>query len=166
MKNRITSMLILILTFALAVGFYPLFAFAEDAKAPVTKAPAEATAQTPAAEEPVVEFEGAEFSYGTAKSVSANQLVVSEYDYENDKDVDVTYSVNEKTTLEGIKAVTEIAAGDSVDIDYEVKGDQKIALSIAVEKGGDDEEASLNTGEVTAAPKAQPAEQKTAPTTP
>ena len=160
MKNRITSTLVLTLTFALAVGFYPIFAFAEDAK---EAAPAETAAQTPAAEEePVVEFEGAEFSYGTAKSVSADQLVVSEYDYENDKDVDVTYSVNEKTTFEGVKAVAESAAGDSVDIDYEVKGDQKIALSVAVEKGGDDEETSLNMDEATAAPEAPSADQKTA----
>jgi len=144
-------MLVLVLTFALSVGFYPSLALAED--------PA-----VPAAEEPLVEFEGAEFSYGTVKSASGDQLVVSEYDYENDKDIDVTYTVGPEATFEGVASFSEIVAGDSVDIDYEIKGDQKIAVSIAVEKVTEDEDLTLSADELTATPEAQSAGQVTTPT--
>ena len=161
MKNKITSILVLILTFALSLGFYPSFTFAEDAQQVTAPVPAE----TPAEEEPLIEFEGAEFSYGTVKSISGDQLVVSEYDYENDKDIDVTYSVNAETTYEGVQSLVEIAAGDSVDIDYKIEGHKKTAVAVAVEKGGEDEELSLTADELTTAPEAQSADQSTVPAT-
>ena len=150
MKNRIMSMLVLILVIAFSIGFYPSFALAEDP-------------QAAAAEEPLVEFEGTEFSYGTVKSVSNDQIVVSEYDYENDKDVDVTYSVSPEATFEGVAGIGEIAAGDSIDMDYELKGDQKVAVSVAIEKAEEPEETGVAADELTTAPEAQSADQNTEP---
>lgn len=152
MKNKTVSILALLLVPVLYVGFYSIPALAQDPAVPV-------------AEEPLVEFEGTEFSYGTVKSVSGDQLVVSEYDYENDKDIDVTYSVSPTVTLEGVASLGEIAAGDTVDIDYEIKGDQKVAVSIAVEKGGEEEDLGLEVDELTETPEAQSTAQQTAPTT-
>jgi hypothetical protein len=151
MKTKNT--LVLVLVFAFLIGFYPSQILAEDVQAPAV----------PAEEEPIVEFEGAEFSYGTVKSVAGDQLVVSEYDYENDNDIDVTYSVSPEATFEGVASLSEIAAGDSVDIDYEIKDGQKVAVSIAVEKA-ELEELGLSAEELTAVPEAQSAEQQTVTT--
>ena len=91
-----------------------------------------------------------EFSYGAVKSISENQVVVTEYDYDNDKDMDVAYSVPANVTLEGAAKLTEIVIGDAVDIDYVVKNGQKIASVISVEKGTEEaegEEAALGADE-------------------
>ncbi|OGW85964.1 MAG: hypothetical protein A3C35_07290 [Omnitrophica bacterium RIFCSPHIGHO2_02_FULL_46_11] len=87
---------------------------------------------------PAEETDETEFSYGTVKSVSANQIVLSEYDYDADKDVDVTYTINANTKFENAKSPQEIAVGDAIDIDFTVQGAQKTASTISVEKATDD----------------------------
>lgn len=78
-------------------------------------------------------IEDSEFSYGTVVSVSPAQLVVSEYDYENDVEVTATYEITPAVKLSNVKAIEEIVPGNSVDIIYVVKDDKKIAQSISVE---------------------------------
>lgn len=98
--------------------------------------------------EPALEDEGTEFSYGTIKSVSANQIVVSEYDYDQDKDVDVTYAVPAEAKFENAATLQEIVVGDAVDIDFLVKDGQKVASIITVEKPAEeDEDLALNLDE-------------------
>ena len=100
--------------------------------------PAAAQAEELAADE-------TEFSFGTVKSIGDNQLVVSEYDYESNADVDVTYQVPAETAFENVAALKDIAVGDSVDIDFLVEGDQKKAVAVTVEKPlTEDEEAALD----------------------
>jgi hypothetical protein len=156
MKNL--SIFALVLVISLSFGLYPSNVLAQDPEQPA----AEAQAPAELTDEPLLEFEGAEFSYGTVKSVSGDQIVVTEYDYEQDKDIDVTYSVNAETTYEGVQSMSEIAAGDSVDVDYKIEGDKKIALAVAVEKGGEDEELTLGLEE----PQVAPAGEETAPPAP
>lgn len=90
-----------------------------------------------AAQEPAEETE---FSYGTVKSVSGDQLVLSEYDYDQDKDVDVTYTVPPEAELENVTALSEVAVGDIVDIDFLVKDGQKVATLVTVEKPTEEDE--------------------------
>ena len=123
-----------ILIFAISLGFISHMALAQEPVAPA--APAAATEE--AADE-------TEFSYGTVKSVTGNQLVVSEYDYDADKDIDVTYTVPPEAKLENVASVQEIAAGDIVDIDFVAKDGQKVVSLITVEKPtGQDEDLLLD----------------------
>ena len=128
------SLVVGILIFAISLGFISHMALAQEPAAPA--APAAATEE--AADE-------TEFSYGTVKSVTGSQLVVSEYDYDADKDIDVTYSVPPEAKLENVASVQEIAAGDIVDIDFVAKDGQKVASLITVEKPtGQDEDLLLD----------------------
>lgn len=102
----------------------------------------------PAEEAVGVLEEETEFSFGTVKSITGDQLVVSEYDYESNADVDVTYQVPAETEFENAASLKEIAVGDSVDIDFLVKDGQKKAVAITVEKPlTEDEELALTVEE-------------------
>ena len=78
--------------------------------------------------------EDIEYSWGTVKSISSSQIVVTEYDYDNDEDVEATYSVDPKVELIGVKSLEDIAVGDSLDIEYIIQSGKKIAKVITVEK--------------------------------
>ena len=115
---------------------------------------AQEAAKEPAAVEAVQQpdeelvAEETEFSYGTVKSISDNQMVVSEYDYDTDKDVDVTYNVPTEVTIEGAASLKEIAVGAAVDIDFLIKDGQKTATAITVEKPiEEDEDLALGLDE-------------------
>ena len=86
------------------------------------------SAQTFAQEEDIA------YSWGMVKSISSSQIVVTEYDYDNDEDVEVTYSVDPKVELIGVKSLKDIALGDSLDIEYVIQSGKKIAKVITVEK--------------------------------
>ncbi len=90
------------------------------------------------------------YSYGTVRSVSSGQIVVTEYDYDNDEETDVTYALNQNTAFQNVASLTEIAVGDNVDIVYVADNGTKIVQSIAVEKMTPEDES---TSEV---PEAQP----------
>ena len=123
--------------------FLPGLSLAQEATQDATQPAVEAEETAPSA------LDETEFSYGTVKSVTDNQLVVSEYDYDKDQDVDVTYTVQPDTKFENVTSVAEIKAGDTVDIDFLVKNSQKIASLISVEKpGAEDEDLTLATDEV------------------
>ncbi len=141
------------------IGTFPYTAVAEDAPqaqeaqpptqaAPAAAAPAaEPAPSAPAATEPSAEELGDEeddinYSYGAVKSVAADHLVLTEYDYEKDADVDVTYSVDSNVELENVSAMAEIKAGDSVEIDYVEKDGKKVAVLISVEKPLEEEPAA------------------------
>ncbi len=139
MKNLVA--LLVLVAFVLIV---PAVVYAAD-PVPAVTTPVPAAADDAAADE-------TEFSFGTVKIVKENQLVVTEYDYESNADVDVTYQVAPDTEYENVTALKEVTAGDSVDVDYLVVGDQKKAVAITVEKPlTQEEEAALATEETDAA---------------
>lgn len=75
-----------------------------------------------------------EYTFGTVKSISGDQLVINEYDYDSGEEKEATYSIDPSVELHNVAAVTEIAVGDEVDIDYLVKGDKKTAIVLSVAK--------------------------------
>jgi len=94
-----------------------------------------ALAQEGAAPAPATnEADEVDYSFGTVKSASAGEVVVSEYDYETDKDVDVAYTLDPKVELKNVDAADKIVAGDSIDITFIVKDGKKIAKSVSIEK--------------------------------
>ena len=81
-----------------------------------------------------------EYTFGTVKSISGNQLVINEYDYDTGEEREATYVIDPAVELHNVAAVTEIAVGDEVDIDYLLKGSDKTAVVLSVAKPieGDD----------------------------
>jgi len=128
------------ITLGISMLFLSSVLAAEEAKQSAVqqvKSTAEEIAQPAVADE-------TEFSYGTVKSIGTDQLVISEYDYDSDKDVEVTYSAPAGTKFENVTALQEIKAGDAVDIDFLVKNGQKVASAITVEKPtAEDEDVAL-----------------------
>ncbi len=86
------------------------------------------------------EAEELECTWGPVSSVSSDQIVISEYDYDKDEEVDVAYAVDPNVELINVDSLESITVGDSVDIEYAVRGDQKVAKVITVEKPSEAEE--------------------------
>ena len=78
---------------------------------------------------PVVFAEGeedTEYTYGTVTKIAGDQVTISEYDFEADKDVEMTYQVDPKAEFENVKSAAEVKVGDNIEIDYLVKDGKKV----------------------------------------
>jgi len=120
----------------IAVAQDPVNAVQEE----VTNAVAEEAA-------PAVEDDNLMYTYGTVVSIAPEVMVINEYDFDSDSFKEVTYSLTADVQLSNVPAVTDIAAGDSVEVYYIVEGDKKIAKTI-----GKDEEDILDEAEEPQAP--------------
>ncbi|MBN2097854.1 MAG: hypothetical protein JW714_05205 [Candidatus Omnitrophica bacterium] len=81
-----------------------------------------------------------EYAYGTVKSVSNNSIIVTEFDYENEQEIDTTYSVEPATTeLSNIASLDEITSGDNIELEYVLRNGKKVAVSISVWKQREEE---------------------------
>ena len=91
------------------------------------------------------------FSYGEVKTVAAGEIVISEYNYDDDQMVEAAYTINAETKINNFASVEEIKAGDEVEIEYaEVEG-KKAALAISkaeeYEEGEEGAAAPASEGE-------------------
>lgn len=75
-----------------------------------------------------------QYSWGTVKSLTSEQLAVTEYNYENNQEISVTYTVDAETVFNNVQSISEIKVGDSVEIDFVVMEGKNIAKTITVEK--------------------------------
>jgi hypothetical protein len=86
-----------------------------------------------------------QYSYATVVQVTDKEIVVSEYDYEKDESINVTYALDPAIKLGNVNTLNEIKVDDAVEIIYTLKNDVKNAISIAVDK--DTEEESVEDTE-------------------
>lgn len=92
------------------------------------------------------EGEELEYSWGEVSSVSSDKIVVKEYDYETDKEIEVTYEVDPKAEFKGVGSLKDVSVGDAVEIEYSVVDSKKVAKIIDVERlSSEEEEASSET---------------------
>ncbi len=91
---------------------------------------------------PVGTQEEPDYAFGTAKSVSGDQLMINEFDYDTGEEKEAVYFVNGKTEYDNVSSVSEIAAGDEVDIDYLVNDGKKVAVAVSVAKPVEGEEGA------------------------
>ena len=75
-----------------------------------------------------------EYTFGTVKSVSPSQIVITEFDYDTGEEKEMAYDIDPKVELNNAKSIQEITQGDEVDIDYKMDGEKKIAQVISVAK--------------------------------
>ena len=94
------------------------------------------------------EEEEIEYSWGIVSSISSKQIVVSEYDYDAEKNVDLVYALDPNLKLKNADSLENIVVGNSVDIEYVVRDGKKVAKAISVEKTSyEDEYTSPETYE-------------------
>ena len=86
-------------------------------------------------------------AFGSVVKASEAEIVISQYNSEQEMDQEVTYTVDPQTHLEGATTVAEIAAGEEVEILYEEIGGNKVARFISKELLPDDEIQNGYTGE-------------------
>ncbi len=78
-----------------------------------------------------------EWLWGEVVSVDpvTNDIKVKTLDYKNDTEIEIVVGIDDKTTYENIKSVTEIKPKDSLSIDYIIGSDGKnLAKNISLEK--------------------------------
>lgn len=88
------------------------------------------------------EEEEIEYTWGTVSSLTSNQIVVTEYDYDTGEDVDVTCAVDSGAELKNVDSLNNIAVGDSVEIEYVVRDGKKVVKVISLEKPSYEEEST------------------------
>jgi hypothetical protein len=88
----------------------------------------------------LAEEEELEYSWGKVSSLSSNQIIIKEYDYESDEEADVTYAIDPKVEIKNVNSLEEITVGDNVGIDFVVRNNEKVARVIIVEKSSYEEE--------------------------
>ena len=74
-----------------------------------------------------------DYSYGTVASVTADALVLKEYDFEADAEVEVTYIINKDIELNNIDSLEQIQPGDSIDVLFAEENGQKVAKMVTRE---------------------------------
>lgn len=70
-------------------------------------------------------------SFGTVASITATEVVISEYDAENDTEENITYGIDGETHIEEVAGVEAIKAGDEIEIFYEEVDGKKVARYIS-----------------------------------
>lgn len=86
------------------------------------------------------EEEDVGFSWGSVVGVSSNEIIISEYDYETEEELQVAYVINSDTESNNVNSLEGIYVGDVVNIDYVVSGGKKVAKIITFEQGQEDYE--------------------------
>lgn len=90
-------------------------------------------AETPVEENTMDEpaNEDAMYTYGNVVSAADGKITVMEYDFENDQDVEIPYTVDVKTVFQNLAGLTDIQAGDEVEIMYEEVNAQRVAKMVS-----------------------------------
>lgn len=80
------------------------------------------------------EEEETAYSWGTVKSISSKQIVVTEYDYDKDEEIDMVYTVDPNMKLFNVNSLEDIAVGSKVWIDYVIREGKKAAVGIEIKE--------------------------------
>lgn len=78
-------------------------------------------------------------AFGSVVKASGTEIVISQYNSEQEMDQEVAYTVDLQTHIEGAASTAEIAAGEEVEILYEEMDGNKVARFVSKELLPDDE---------------------------
>ena len=74
--------------------------------------------------------EDLEYTYGSIINSSPAEIIVSEYNYETDEEVQMMYILSPETKFSNVAGATNLVKDDNVDIYYKVTGGKKIAAMV------------------------------------
>lgn len=89
-------------------------------------------------------LEESEYSYGEVSSISSDQIVVKEFDYESNSEIETAYLIDNDTILDGVNSLGDVSVGDMADIEYELVGGDRIAKMIFVESAYEGEHLDMD----------------------
>ncbi len=72
-------------------------------------------------------------AFGSVVKTSEAEMIISQYNSEQEMDQEVAYSIDPQTHLEGAATAVEIASGEEVEILYEEMDGKKVARFISKE---------------------------------
>jgi hypothetical protein len=72
-----------------------------------------------------------DFAFGTVVSVSDTNIVILEYNFDSEEEVQMTYDVNGDTKFENVTALKEIVPNDEVEINFKEVDGKKMATFIS-----------------------------------
>ena len=107
---------------------------------------AQSAADMPQAEVEEAEPEDIQEAYGEVVSTNmiSGSIVISEYDYERDRDVNKTYKIDKAATYENVESLAEIKPGDWIALTLKPqKGGADLATSVYVERYDFEEEPEM-----------------------
>ena len=78
--------------------------------------------------------ESMNYSWGEVVKVSPEEITVSEYSYDLEKEIDVVYKIEPDVKLKNVTSINNLNEGDSVEIDYVIVGADKVAKAIILEE--------------------------------
>lgn len=84
-----------------------------------------------------------EYAFGTVNSISPNQVIISEYDYDNEVEKNGIYVITAETEYENASSHKDISEGDDLEIEYILKDGKNTAVLIVAEKPENEEEGFL-----------------------
>lgn len=142
MKKSGTVLLMALMVLFVAGTMAPAIAQEAPAQAPeqvpaaaveaaVAAAPAQADPQ--AVEPQAAPEQEVDYSWGTVVAATAEAVTVEQYDYETEGYSEVSYTVAGDISLENIAAVTDLKAGDEVEVGFVLKDGTKTAVSLYLE---------------------------------
>ena len=70
------------------------------------------------------------WTYGTVLKADGAQMTLKEFDIVEEKDVEKVYAVNAQTAYEGVGSLSEIQAGDEIEVQYQETPQGNVALLI------------------------------------
>jgi hypothetical protein len=73
------------------------------------------------------------YAYGTVSSVNADKLVICEYDYNKDEEVEVEYRIDPQVELKNLTSLDELVAGRNVEVDFIIAENQRLAKAISLD---------------------------------
>lgn len=81
------------------------------------------------------------YSFGRVVRVEESTIVIAEYDYDREEEVEVSFLIDSQTVLEDIDSLNQITIGEEIEILYEIVDEKAVARRIAkVEALPEDEE--------------------------
>lgn len=83
--------------------------------------------------------EEVDYSYGKIISLAADKIEVTEYDYDKNTEINVSYVLDQNVEVRNAVSLKDLSVGDNIEIDFVIKDDKKIAKLLTLEKDGDEE---------------------------
>ncbi len=107
------------------------------------------------------------YAFGSAVTISPEAIVLSEYDYDSDAEVQVTYAVTPETKFEEMASIQDVKANDYLEIEYtEAEGKRTATLVAKDNSFMEDSEDNATGAPADDAPVAAPAVEPAAETAP
>lgn len=81
-----------------------------------------------------------QYAYGTIQEITTDKMVLLEYDFESEKEVEVSYLMDADIVFENFNSIADIKVGDDVDVAFLEENGQKVAALIAIDDSEQDEQ--------------------------